>query len=289
MSKFRLIALVAALLFIVACGDDDDNGDVSDENGVAVQLLNTGSGALDVEETLDEGIVFCYEGEGCVTHSTGATHIIDEGESQIIAQSDPAREAVGVEVNFNVYSGSGEAEVLSGASREVDGVEEFETSSTMETSDPFTEGDLVDFLAGDTDPPISNNGGGGPDNGFGLRTTNTDLEGEQDDLFDFYWASDPDQWVIFCYDDGECDETTAGVGTTPGSTWVGFQSDPDRNAVGVDVNIVVDEGEGEVELVRGHSYEDDGWEEFTVSSVLDSSGPVSEGDTVTMTAGEIHE
>lgn len=148
MKYLKWCILVVALLAVavVGCGDDED------ENGLAVRLVNTGSGDLDVQYgNGGPTISFCYADGGCEEISGGTFVSVVEGASMVIDQSEADREAVGVIVGFEVTEGSGTAEIVSGRAYMDDGWPEFDVGSVLETTEEFSAGDTFSYTWGETD------------------------------------------------------------------------------------------------------------------------------------------
>ena len=123
---------------------------------------------------------------------------------------------------------------------------------------------------------------GGSSNGLAIEVTNT---GSGD--FEVGIGQTGDR--VFCYADTGCETVTGATFAIPGEGYsmILDQSDPDREAVGAILTVVVDEGSGVVELVEGESWDDDGWEEFNVGGTIESAGTLSAGDEHTFTFGDV--
>lgn len=153
----QLFIILFALLFAFTACDDDDTPSAAageDLNGLAVVLERTSDEDVEVSfgsfADEDVSIRFCYEGDGCEDASGGGTMSWGGPSSIMIEQSDPDKIAVGVIVGFQVESGEGYAEVVAGESYEDDGRPQFDEVDVVETSDPFSEGDIVEFSYGET-------------------------------------------------------------------------------------------------------------------------------------------
>jgi len=155
--NFILYILFISALILTVTGCSDDGPTAADEasNGLALILERTSEEQLEVTRgnfaDTDVHVLFCYEGEGC-EDPDGGSRIAFGTETQILEQSDPDKIATGVIVGFQVDNGAGVAEVVRGESFvNEDGFDEFEPDQVVETSDPFTEGDVVEFTYGETD------------------------------------------------------------------------------------------------------------------------------------------
>jgi hypothetical protein len=156
---FRTLAgpfvAVASLLF-VACGGDstsltdlEGDGDI----GLAVRIVNTGSGELGIQTWTGTTVNFCYEDLGCTNISGGGWHQLGEGGQTLLRTSQPDTVAVGVRVGFFVTEGEGRAEVLRGEPYLSGGGGwlDFNEGPVVFTSPPFAEGDTVRFVYGIVD------------------------------------------------------------------------------------------------------------------------------------------
>lgn len=145
---------IFTILLFSGCKDSATDTAIAEGDeltGMAVRVVNTGSGDLEIETDGDANIDFCYEGEGCADVSGQSFHIIYEGSSSNIDYSLPDKSSVGVKVSFRVTKGSGKAEIISGrAYRDDAGFLEFEDGDLLHTSDSFEEGDVVTFTYGET-------------------------------------------------------------------------------------------------------------------------------------------
>lgn len=150
------ILVIILLIGITGCGDDGSTASESDLNGLAVVLERTGDENVEVSQgsyaDSDIGKVrFCYEGEGCEESNGGSNESWGGPTRYIMESSDPGKEAVGVIVEFEVEAGEGFAEVVRGESYEEDGFSRFDEGEVVETSDPFSTGDVVKLTYGETD------------------------------------------------------------------------------------------------------------------------------------------
>lgn len=151
---FALIILIG----ITGCGDDNGStGPDINVNGLAVVLERTGVEDLEISEgsVADADIQttrFCYAEEGCEDGGGGSNQSWSGPSRLTMEQSDPEKEAVGVIVEFEVNGGEGFVEIIEGEAYENEnGFLEFEEENIVETSDTFSEGDVIQLSYGDTD------------------------------------------------------------------------------------------------------------------------------------------
>ena len=150
--------LTLSLFALIACSDDTATGPDSSSNGLAIFLERTAGEEGEVtqgrfaETEQEVGTVrFCYAGEGCEEGDSGSRTGWGT-ERTMLDQSEPGREAVGIIVEFHVEEGEGFAEIIRGDSYEnEDGFRRFNEEDVVQTSDSFTEGDIVTFEYGDTE------------------------------------------------------------------------------------------------------------------------------------------
>lgn len=117
---------------------------------------------------------------------------------------------------------------------------------------------------------------------LGVRLVNTG-SGE------FEVESNGEKSIFFCYDDG-CETPGGGSFATVSENdqMVFHFSEPERQAIGAFVGFEVTSGQGRFELVNGVSYNDDGWQEFTVNDVIYTSEEFSNGDVAEYTYGDMN-
>lgn len=160
MKRVSYTILVFILLIgITGCSDDSTSSEPeeSELNGLAIMLERTGDEDVEIATgryaDADVGTVrFCYEDEGCEESEGGRKSSWGGPTRYILEISDPDKQAVGVIVEFEVNAGEGFAEVVRGESYEdEDGWPEFDEEEVVETSDSFSEGDVVEFTYGETD------------------------------------------------------------------------------------------------------------------------------------------
>ena len=163
--KRRYLAILCTLvLALAACGDDDDNGGSSssnnstengggsaseDANGLGVVAENTGSGDFDVNGAGD--VTFCYADSGCESFSGDSFNTVFEGQQMEIEHSEADREAVGLEMTFDIDEGTGVLHVVDGRSYEDDGWPEFDIGDILQTSEELNEGDTYTVTWGEVD------------------------------------------------------------------------------------------------------------------------------------------
>jgi hypothetical protein len=151
--------IVILLIGISGCGDSNSTSSepATELNGLAVVLERTSDEDVEVSQgsfaDADIGTVrFCYEDEGCEESSGGSTESWGGPARYIMESSDPGKQAVGVIVEFEVDTGEGFAEVMKGESYEdEDGFSHFDGEEAVKTSEPFSEGDVVEFTYGETE------------------------------------------------------------------------------------------------------------------------------------------
>lgn len=153
--KITLFILFALSFTLSGCSDDSPTGTDEATNGLALILERTSEEDVEVTQgnfaDVDVHLRFCYEGEGCEDPDGGSRYSFGT-ETHILDQSDPDKVANGVIVGFQVDSGSGIAEVVRGDSFfNEDGFRNFEPAQVVESSDPFSEGDVVEFTYGETE------------------------------------------------------------------------------------------------------------------------------------------
>lgn len=151
---FALIILIA----ITGCGDDNGStGPDINVNGLAVVLERTGEEDIEISEGsfADADIQttrFCYAEEGCEGGGGGSNQSWSGPSRYSMEHSDPGKEAVGVIVEFEVISGEGFVEIVEGEAYENEnGFPQFDEENVVETSDAFSEGDVIQLSYGDTD------------------------------------------------------------------------------------------------------------------------------------------
>jgi hypothetical protein len=145
MHKCKLILLLAALtpLFILSCSDDSTSSGDGEGESLAVRIVNTGSGDLDIQSGGEHSTYFCYNGEDCSGGSSCCSFAtIFQGQSDLFEISNPDKKAVGVEVGFQVDSGQGRFEIIRGTAYYDDGWLEFDAVELLYSSDEFTSGSV---------------------------------------------------------------------------------------------------------------------------------------------------
>ncbi|SMO93412.1 hypothetical protein [Gracilimonas mengyeensis] len=135
-----LAALLICILALTGCKDSGSGSNKNNAyNGLAVRVVNTGSGDLELSQDSDASTGFCYQEDGCPTSGGGSFHTVFEGQDTIMDSSDPDGQAVGVQVGFHVDAGSGYFEIVEGkAYRDDAGFLEFEAADVVYTSDEFS-------------------------------------------------------------------------------------------------------------------------------------------------------
>lgn len=150
-----LLILFALSFTIAGCSDDSPTASEEVNNGLALILERTSEEDVEVTQgsfaDVDVHVLFCYEGEGCDDPDGGSRYSFGT-ETHILDQSNPDKVATGVIVGFQVDSGMGVAEVVRGESFfNEDGFRNFEPDQVVESSQPFSQGDVVEFTYGETD------------------------------------------------------------------------------------------------------------------------------------------
>lgn len=94
--------------------------------------------------------------------------------------------------------------------------------------------------------------------------------------------------VRFCYEGEGCEESSGGSTESWGgpTRYIMESSDPGKQAVGVIVEFEVNAGEGFAEIVRGESYEEEGFPRFDEGEAVETIDSFSEGDVIEFTYGE---
>lgn len=151
-----IISTFFALIFaLIGCGDSTSVDDSF--NGLGIVLERTGDEDIEITQgrfadSDDVGTIrFCYEGEGCEEGDSGSRQSWGGPERHTVEFSSTGKEAVGVIVEFQVSEGEGVADVVVGESYESeDGFPQFDEGEVVESSESFTEGDIVSFSYGET-------------------------------------------------------------------------------------------------------------------------------------------
>jgi hypothetical protein len=145
MRMFKVVWIVAAIMpfMLLSCSDDSTSSDEGEGTSLAVRIVNTGSGDLDIQSGGEDSTYFCYAGEECSGGSSCCSFAtIFQGQSDLFNISNPERDAVGAEVGFRVESGQGRFEIVLGTAYYDDGWLEFEESEILYTSEEFTSGSV---------------------------------------------------------------------------------------------------------------------------------------------------
>jgi len=155
-TEHLLLSTFFALIFALAgCGDSTSVDDSF--NGLGIVIERTGGEEVEITtgrfaESDDVGTIrYCYEGEGCEDEDSGS-RIARGGPERILFDfSTPDKNAVGAIVEFQVSEGEGFADVVVGESYEnEDGFPNFDEGDVVESSESFSEGDIVSFSYGET-------------------------------------------------------------------------------------------------------------------------------------------
>jgi len=155
-TEHLLLSTFFALIFaFTGCGDSTSVDDSF--NGLGIVLERTGDEDVEITqgrfaESDDVGTIrFCYEGEGCEDGDSGSRQSWGGPERYTAEFSSSDKNAVGVIVEFQVSEGEGFADVVVGESYEnEDGFPNFDEGDVVESSEPFTEGDIISFSYGET-------------------------------------------------------------------------------------------------------------------------------------------
>ncbi len=161
MNRRLLGVLCVLLLAVAACGDDDNGGSSSNGNGddnggqsqdanaLGVVAENTGSGDFDPNGV--GSALYCYADSGCEEVGGESFNTVFEGQEMDIANTEPGREAVGLEITFTIAEGTGILHVVDGRSYEDDGWPEFDVGEILDSSDELEAGDTHTITWGDVD------------------------------------------------------------------------------------------------------------------------------------------
>ncbi len=145
-----LLLLLSGLILFSACSDDSSSSN-DDPDVIAVIAVNPGSDDFDLQAEGEQGIFFCYEGEGCESGGGGfAFYSVFGGGDMDLENSSSSKTAVGVIVDLEITGGSGYFEIVAGFVDD-EGWLEFDLGNSLYTSDVFSEGDTAQFSWGTTD------------------------------------------------------------------------------------------------------------------------------------------
>jgi hypothetical protein len=154
MRILRRVLPIMSVIVLASCGSDaaapdTDVPGASEQIGLAVRAVNTGTGSLVIETHSPVSIHFCYQQHGCMTLG-GGWYSINAGHGRLLDQSHPDSTAIGARINFVVLEGQGRAEVIRGvAYRSTNGgFLDFTEGPIVHTSAPFAAGDTVRYTFG---------------------------------------------------------------------------------------------------------------------------------------------
>ncbi len=145
----RIMMMVLSVAVLAGCSDSSTA--VEEENeleSLGVRMVNTGTGEFEVESSGEKSIHFCYD-DGCESPGGASFAAVSEDDQMIFHFSEPERQAIGAFVGFEVTSGQGRFEIVSGVSYNDDGWREFTPHDVIYTSEEYSEGDLVEYTHGD--------------------------------------------------------------------------------------------------------------------------------------------
>lgn len=156
------LPLLLTLALLPACGGDDATGpEASPSSGeLTVVLESRTQERVDVWQTEEHQISFCYadspcigylEAEGVESSLRGAG---GEGNVTVLHTSEENREATGAIVELEVErDGTGVVHVLEGRIEDdpVLSMDDLDSGDILDSSDPFTGGDVVSLEVGVTE------------------------------------------------------------------------------------------------------------------------------------------